>query len=110
MAEIRKLHIVLLAALAFFFLIDILDFMTSILIVSSGLWENNVVAVYVIDAFGLYLGLGILKMASLTIIASTVVLIIRSNSLLDDEFAIGVLAFLNLVGVVVLWNNFALIM
>lgn len=100
------------ASFAALVVIDFFDSMTTLIGLanpSDGLVELNPIGKWFIQQFGLVLGIGILKIASLAVILVVCIAAIRSDGLLDDEAVLGALLVVIFIGLEVLGSNYALL-
>ena len=107
----EKLKIGLAIAFVVLFIIDVLDVSSSLIGYQIGLIEINPIGVWFIQQFGQFDGVILAKAISLAVVGLVILYVVKKTpkELLDDEFALGALVGVEIVGVFVLSNNFSLI-
>jgi uncharacterized membrane protein len=112
-SEDYAIHEIVLVALFFAFLVlNILDvFSTLVGIALHGFVELNPFGAYLIEKMGLLPAMITLKTIYLLLIGASIFLVLRetTSSFLDDNILVGGMALINLLGLLVLSNNFGIL-
>ena len=107
----EKLDLGLIFGFIVLFVVDILDVTSSLLGYNAGLSEVNFTGIpeWFIRTLGDTPGLIILKALSLLIIGTTIAYVAYTRPLFDDRVTLVALILVNVIGIFVLGNNYALI-
>jgi uncharacterized membrane protein len=95
-----------------FLILNILDvFSTLVGIAMHGFIELNPVGAYLISKIGLLPAMIVQKSLFISLIGASIALVVKEtpSSFLDDDVLLGGMAFLNVLGLFVLSNNFGLL-
>jgi hypothetical protein len=92
-----------------FLIVNILDILSTIVGLSMGLLETNWLVQYIAPSIGLLGAFFVVKGLFVGLVFFSIFLALRTRSRIDDDFVIGGLLILNVIGFFVLSNNFSYI-